>query len=81
MLENTLEFKRAAKIVNNKFVKVNLYLVAHNVFGFDSYVVFNNLAQWRTIIGLTKNGSGIVSLKIFNGYVDQAKKNSWVCSF
>ena len=39
----------------------------------DTYVVLNNLPQWRTV-KLIKNGSGIVSLKIFNGNVDQKKK-------
>ena len=48
-------------------------MIAHKGSGFDSYVVLNNLPQWRTV-KLIKNGSGIVSLKIINGYVDQNKK-------
>ena len=32
------------------------------------------LAQWRTVVGLIKNESGIVSLKSFKSYVDQIKK-------
>ena len=32
------------------------------------------LPQWRTIVGSIKNGSGIVSLKIFKRYVDENKK-------
>ena len=35
--------------------------------------MLNNLPQWRSF-KLIKNGSGIVSLQIFNGYVDQNKK-------
>ena len=48
-------------------------MIAHKGSGFDSYVVLNNLPQWRTF-KLIKNGSGIVSLQIFNGYVDPVKK-------
>ena len=48
--------------------------MAHNGSGFDSYVVLNNLPQWRSVAKLIKNGAGIISLKIFNGYVDQNKK-------
>ena len=49
-------------------------MIAHNGSGFDSYVVLNNLPQWRSIVDFIKNGTGIVFLKIFNGYVDQNKK-------
>ena len=73
MLDYVLPFKGEPKRKNNKIVKYNLYLIAHNGSGFDSYVVLNNLPQWRTV-KLIKNGSGIVSLQIFNGYVDQNKK-------
>ena len=74
MLDYVLQYKGEPKRINNKIVKYNLYLLAHKGSGFDSYVVLNNLPQWRTV-KLIKNGSGIVSLKIFNGYVDQNKKN------
>ena len=73
MLDYVLQYKGEPKKINNKIVKYNLYLIAHKGSGFDSYVVLNNLPQWRTV-KLIKNGSGIVSLKIFNGYVDQNKK-------
>ena len=73
MLGYVLQFKRDPKRINNKIVRYNLYLIAHKGSGFDSYVVLNNLLQWRTV-SLIKNGSGLVSLKIFNGYVDQNKK-------
>ena len=74
MLDYVLQFKGEAKRINNKIVKYNLYLIDHKGSGFDSYVVLNNLPQWRTVVSLIKNGSGIVSLKIFNGYVDPVKK-------
>ena len=75
MLDHVLSFKGEAKKVNNRIVEYNLYLIAHNGSGFDSIVVLKNLSQWRSVVKLIKNGVGIISLKIFNGYVDQNKKN------
>ena len=74
MLDYVLSFKREPKKIKNKIVEYNLYLIAHNGSGFDSYVVLNNLPQWRSIVKPVKNGAGIISLKIINGYVDQIKK-------
>ena len=62
------------KNVNNKIFENNLFFIAHNGSGFDSYVVLNILPQWRSVVDLIKNGTGIVSSKIFNGYVDQNEK-------
>ena len=73
MLDHVLEIKGEAKKVN-KNVKYNLYLIAHNGSGFDSCVVLNNLFQGLTVFNLNKNGSGIVSLKIPNGYAEKNKK-------
>ena len=77
MLDYVLQFKGEPKRINNKIVNYNLYLIAHKGSGFDSYVVLNNLPQWRTF-KLIKNGSGIVSLKIYNGYVDRKKVPQYV---
>ena len=74
MLDHVLSFKGEPKKVKNKIVDYNLYFIAHNGIGFDSYVVLNNLPQWRSVVKLIKNGRRIVSLKIFNGYVDPVKK-------
>ena len=80
MFDYVLQFKREAEIINNRFVKYNLFLMAHKESGFDSFVVLNNLSQWRTFVSLIENGSGIVSSKIFNGYVDSVKKfHQYVC--
>ena len=73
MSDYVLQFKGEPKRINNKVVKYNLHSTAHKGSGFDSFIVLNNLPQWRTF-KLIKNGSGIVSLKIFNGYVDPVKK-------
>ena len=74
MLDHVLSFKGEPKKVKNKIVEYDLYLIAHNGSGFDSYVVLNNLPQWRSVVKPIKNGAGIVSLKRFNGYVDPVKK-------
>ena len=76
MLDYVLSFRGEPKKVKNKnkIVEYNLYLIAHNGSGFDSYVVLNNLPQWRSVVELIENGAGIISLKIFNGYVDEKKK-------
>ena len=73
MLDYVLQFKGEPKRIINKIVKYNFYLIAHKGSGFDSYIVLNNLPHWRTF-KLIKNGSGVVSLKIFIGYVEPVKK-------
>ena len=74
MLDYVLSFKGEPKKIKNEFVEYDLYLIALNGSGFDSYVVLNDLPQWRNVVKLIKNGAGLISLKIFNGYVDQTKK-------
>ena len=81
ILDYALQLKGESKRNNDKFVKNILYLLAHTGSGFDSYVVSNKSPQWKTVVSLIKNGSRIVSLKIFNGYEDQAEKNTSICSF
>ena len=81
MLDQFLSFKGAAKKVNKKIVEYSLFVTAHNRSGFESYVVFKNLPQWRTNVDSIKNGATIVSLKIFNGSVDKKKKKSSICPF
>ena len=49
-------------------------MIAQSGSGFDSYVLLNNLPQWRSVFKSIKNGVGFISLKIFNGYVDEKKK-------
>ena len=78
LLDYVLHIKGEQK--NQKKVKYNLHLLAHKGSSFDSYVVLNNLPQWRTVVSLIRNGSGIVSSKIFNGYVDPVVKIPQ-CSF
>ena len=44
MLDHDLSFKGEVKKIKTKIVESNLYLIAHNGSGFDSYVVLNNLS-------------------------------------
>ena len=74
MLDHVLSFKGERKKIKNEIVEYNLYFIAHNGSGLDNYVVLNNLPQWRSVVKLIKNGAGIISFKIFNGYVDQNKE-------
>ena len=81
MLHHVLTFKGEPKKLKNKIVEYILFLIAHNRSGFDSYVVLSNLPQWRNVAKPIKNGAGIISLKTFNGNVDENKKNSSKYSF
>ena len=45
MLDFVLDFKGETKKIKNKTTKCNLYLMAHNGSGFDSYVKSSNLSQ------------------------------------
>ena len=81
MFYHVLLFKEEAKNFINKIVEYNLYLLAHKEYGFDSYVVLKNLLQWRTVVNLIKNGPGILSTKIFTGYVHQNEKTSQYVHF
>ena len=74
LLDHLLSFKGEAKKVKTRNIEFNLYLTAHDGSGFDNYVVLNSLPQWTSVVNLIKNGVGIISLKIFNGYVDVHKK-------
>ena len=74
MLDHVLSFEGQPKKIKNKIVEYNLYLKAHNRSGFDSYIVLNTLPQCRSVVKIIKNGAGIVSLKLFNGYADEKKK-------
>ena len=59
MLDHVLSFKGEAKKVKNKIAEKSLYLVGHKGSGFDSYVVLNNLPQWRSVVNLIKTEQGL----------------------
>ena len=73
-LDYLLKLKGEERKVNNKIVDYNLQLHAHNGSGFDSWIILNNLPCDKHIVDIIKNGKGIISLKIFNGYIEKNKK-------
>ena len=72
-LDYCLKLKEERK-VKNKIVEYNLQLHAHNGSGFDTWIILNNLDCDKHIVTIIKNGKGIISLKIFNGYIEKNKK-------
>ena len=74
MLDHVLSFIEEPKKVNSKIFEFNLYLIARDGGGFDSFVVLNNLPQWRSVVKLIKDGAGNISLKIFIGHVEEKTK-------
>ena len=73
-LDFLLKLKGEERKVNNKIVVYNLQLHAHNGSGYDSWIILNNLPCDKHIVDIIKNGKGIISLKIFNGYIEKNKK-------
>ena len=52
MLDHVLSFQGESKKIKTKIVEYNVYLTAQKWSGFDSYVVLNNLPQWRSVVKL-----------------------------
>ena len=72
-LDFCLKLKEERKI-KNKIVEYNLQSHAHNGSGFDTWIVLNNLDCDKHIVKIIKNGKGIISLRVFNGYIYNGKK-------
>ena len=60
--------------MKNRIVEYNLQSHAHNGSGFDTWVILNNFPCVKHIADIIKNGKGIISMKIFNGYIHNGKK-------
>ena len=73
-LDFCLKFKGEERKVKNKIVEYNLQMHAHNGSGFDTWIVLNNLPYDKHIVNIIKNGKGIISLRVFNGYIYNGKK-------
>ena len=70
-----LKLKGEERKVKNKVVEYTLQLHAHNRSGFDTWIILNILLCHKHIVGdITKNGKGIVEMKVFNGYIEKNKK-------
>ena len=55
-------------------VEYNLQLHAQNGIGFDSWITSNNLRCDKHIVDNIKNRKGISCLGVFNGYIQNNKK-------
>ena len=73
-LDFLIKFKGAERKVKNKIVECNLQLHAHNGSGFDSWIILNNLPCDKNIFDNIKNGEGIFSLRVLNGYLQNGKR-------
>ena len=70
-LDYLLKLKGEERKVKNKILDYNLQMHAHNGSGFDTWIILNNLPCDKHIVDIIKNGKGIISLKIFNGYIEK----------
>ena len=73
-LDFCLKLKGDERKVKNKIVEYNLQMHAHNGSGFDTWINLNNLPCDKHIVDVIKNGTGIISLRVFNGYIYNGKK-------
>ena len=75
MLSIFLNFKgEERKTIPYKIVQKNSQLHAHNDSGFDTWIVLNNLPCDKHIVDIIKNGKGKNSMRVFNGYIQNKKK-------
>ena len=75
-LDFLLKLKGEERKVKNKILEYNLQHHAHNGSGFDTWIVSNNLPCDKHIVDNIKNGNGIVCLGVFDGYIQNVKRQS-----
>ena len=74
-LDFCLKLKRdQRKIINNKIVEYDLQLHAHDGSGFDTWIILNNLHCDKHIADIVENGKGVISLRVFIGYIEKKNK-------
>ena len=73
-LDYLLKFKRKKRKVNKKSGEHVLQIHAMNSSGFDTWIILNNFPCDRRVININKNGKDIVSLRVFNGYIQKNRK-------
>ena len=62
------------KTTNNKIIEIYIQLHAHNGSCFDNWNLLNKLPCDKHIVDIIKNSKGIISMKIFNSYIYNGKK-------
>ena len=73
-LDFLLKFKGEERKVKNKIVENNLQLHAHLGSGFDSWIILKNHPCDKHIVDINKNGKGVISSRVLNGYIENGKK-------
>ena len=73
-LDFCLKLKGEERKVKNKTVQYNLQLHAHNGSGFDTWIILNKIPCDKHNVDIFKNGKGIISLRVLNGYMYNGKK-------
>ena len=74
VLDFCLKLKGEEFKIRNKVVEKNLQLHAHNGSGFDTWIILNNLPCDKNIVDIIKNGKSIISSRVFNGSIQNNKK-------
>ena len=62
------------KTVDKKTVYYNFEFDAHNASEFDTWIILNNLPRDKHIVDIIKKSKRIISLRVFNGYIYNGKK-------
>ena len=68
-----LKFKGGERNVKNQTLENNLQLHAHIGSGSDTWIILNIPPCDKHIVDIIGNGS-IISLRVFNGYIENNKK-------
>ena len=74
-LDFSLKFKGKERKLKNKNVGNKIQLHAHNGSGFDTWIVLSNLPCDEHIVDIFKNGKGIISMRVFAGYIQNNKRH------
>ena len=62
------------RTANKKIVDYKFQLHAHNGSGFHTWIILNILPCDKHIVDIIKNGKGIISITVFNGYIYSGEK-------
>ena len=73
-LDFLLKFREEERKVNNKTVEYNLQTQAQNGSGFDTWIILSNLPCDKHTVDNFKKRESIFSLRVFDGYIQNRKK-------
>ena len=73
-LDYSLKLKGDEVKLKNEIVGYNLQMHAHIGSSFDTSIILKNLRCDKHIVDITKNGKGVISMKVFNGLIYKNNK-------